>query len=152
VLCGSGEMAPQLDSEGVSYSLLPFPGAGHVPWDTNQVMEDEVDSAVAAFFYSVNCVQSAGPCYTAAIAPIEAEPEVSIYPNPAHNELDILQDAPGSGEIKLFDDTGRKIMQQLTTGKQTTLSLQGVAAGVYLLEIDFESNDVSPVTRKVVVE
>ncbi len=149
-LCGSGEMAPQMDSVGASYSLRPFVGSGHVPWDTNVVIENQMDSAVAAFFYSVNCAQSA--CPVTGIAAI-LSPQVNVFPNPAHNALHIsITDANELSEIRLYDCTGRQVMQQYHGGKQTTLATDALAQGIYMLRIDLKGSNTEPVTRMIAVE
>ena len=153
-MCGSGEMAPQFDSAQISTSLLPFPGSNHVPWDTTLVIENEVDSAVAAFFYSVNCVQATGYCnYPAGLTDIDLGPQVNVFPNPAHNVIHIsITDANELKEIRLYDCTGRQVMQQYTGGKQATLATDGLAQGVYTLRLDLKGPATQPVARKVVIE
>jgi hypothetical protein len=147
-------MAPQFDSAQISTSLLPFPGSNHVPWDTNLVIENEVDSAVAAFFYSVNCVQATGYCnYPAGLTDIDLGPQVNVFPNPAHNVIHIsITDANELKEIRLYDCTGRQVMQQYTGGKQATLATDGLAQGVYTLRLDLKGPATQPVARKVVIE
>ena len=150
-LCGSGEMAPQMDSVGASYSLMPFVGSGHVPWDTSQLIENEMDSAVAAFFYSVNCAQAA--CPTAGITALNLGPQVNVYPNPAHGSLHIsITDANELYEIRLYDCTGRLVMQQYRGGKQITIGTDGLAQGIYMLRIDLKDSNAGPITRMIAVE
>jgi para-nitrobenzyl esterase len=150
--CGSGEMSPALDSLGINNSLLPFPGSGHVPWDTNVLIENRMDSAVAAFFYSVNCTQAA--CNgSVGIKPVTIAPLLNIYPNPANNVLHIALTGPADlSQIRLFDCTGRQIRQLNTSGRQVTLSVDGLAQGVYLLRLDLKDSDTEPITRRVVIE
>lgn len=149
--CGSGEMAPKLDSVGVNYSLMPFPGSGHVPWDTNVIIQHEMDSAVAAFFYAVNCVQT--PCIATGIAPLDLGPQVSVYPNPAHNALHLnVTGDNGFSEIRIYDCTGRLALQQHIGGKQVTLLTEGLAAGIYTLRIGLKDPNMQPVIRMVAIE
>ena len=71
-----------------------------------------------------------------AIAQLEAEATIHIYPNPANEILTI--DFPAEvaqAEIKLYDVAGALQQVALASGKQTTLPLDKLAAGIYLLEI-----------------
>jgi hypothetical protein len=150
--CGSGEMSPQMDSVGVSNSLMPFPGSGHVPWDTNTLIENRMDSAVAAFFYSVKSSQLSCPTSTG-IAALTSQPQVSISPNPTNNLLHInLAGAFELSEIRLYDCTGREVRRQNTGGKQSIVATEGLAQGVYLLRIDLKGANTTPITQRVVIE
>lgn len=150
--CGSGSMAPAFDSAGVVNSLLPFPGSGHVPWDTNVVIMNRTDSAVAAFFYQVKCSQAAGHCNEpSGIANMQSTPQLSIYPNPATDLIQIK--VQGQNELlfaTLYDYTGREVLQQPATGNETSLNVKSLSAGVYSIRIDLR--DAPPVTRKVIIE
>lgn len=152
--CGSGEMAPRLDSVGVNYSLRPFPGSGHVPWDTNVLIENQMDSAVAAFFYQVKCTQPTGSCHGPnAVATLINEPNLNIYPNPANNILHItLTDANQLSELRLYDCTGRLVLQKYAGGNQTTLAVDGLAQGVYLLRVYLQGEGKEAIVRRVVIE
>jgi len=150
--CGSGAMAPAFDSAGVAYSLLPFAGSGHVPWDTNTTIMYRTDSAVAAFFYQVRCTQTAGHCSEpAGISGIAPASRLSIYPNPATDIIQITTlDQSVLSSVSLYDCTGREVAQQNGSGKSASLSLRGLSPGVYLLRLDID--DGTSVTRKVVIE
>ncbi len=150
--CGSGQMSPGLTNAGVSNSLMPFPGSGHVPWDTNTVIANQMDSAVAAFFYQVKCTHAvcAGPSGVESIA---NQSLANIYPNPATHNLNVVIN--GANEllvITLYDCTGRQVRQQLASGKQATLLVQGVALGVYLLRLDFKDGNSIPIIQQIIIE
>ncbi len=152
--CGSGGMAPKLDSVGVRYSLLPFPGSGHVPWDTNVVIENRMDSAVAAFFYSVNCVQAAGHCNQPLdIKTIAENAQLNIYPIPASDHIRIaVEDGNELSSATLYDYTGREVDQLNLSGKNASIPLQGLTPGIYILKVNLKDNTVFPITRKIQIE
>jgi len=152
--CGSGAMAPAFDSAGVMNSLMPFPGSGHVPWDTNTVIMNETDSAVAAFFYQVKCTQVAGHCNEPeGIANIVPTAKVNIYPNPATDHIYInVQDQNELSSVTLYDYTGREVSQTNVTGRNASLSVKGLSAGVYLLRVDMTGRNIIPINRKVTIE
>ncbi|MCW3125595.1 MAG: Carboxylesterase type [Bacteroidetes bacterium] len=152
--CGSQEMAPRLDSMGVIYSLQSFPGSGHVPWDTNTVIMDRMDSAVTAFFYSVKCSQTTGLC-TSPVKPTSvpniSAPAISIYPNPANDRIYIhVQDQNELLSTTITDYTGRIIKQQNITGTTTSIPVQGLCAGIYTVRLSLKSNDI--IIRKITIE
>jgi para-nitrobenzyl esterase len=159
--CGSGCMAPALDSLGVNYSLLPFPGSGHVPWDTNVAIAQRMDSAVAAFFYTVKCTQTAGICSspvppvdtTTGLVSLSDDMHLSVYPNPASDLVEIS--LSGQNELLsmlLYDYTGREVSSQNVSGKQAAVSVKGLAPGMYVLCIYLSNNSSIPIPRKIIVE
>jgi acetyl esterase/lipase len=150
--CGSGAMAPAFDSAGVTNSLLPFPGSGHVPWDTNIVIMNRTDSAVAAFFYQVKCTQATGHCSEPlGISDIANAPNLKIYPNPATDQIQITVDGQNELSIvSLYDYTGREVLTKTLSGKQASISLYGLSAGIYTLHV--ELRDSSHLTKKIVIE
>jgi len=150
--CGSGSMAPAFTNAGVTNSLLAFPGSGHVPWDTNTLIMNRTDSAIAAFFYQVKCTQAAGHCNEPlGITNISNTVDFSIYPNPATELIQIK--VRGQNELSfvtLYDYTGREVLQRPVNGNETSLSITGMSPGIYSLRV--ECRDAAPVTRMVVIE
>jgi hypothetical protein len=60
----------------------------------------------------------------------------SIYPNPLTDDLTIDCGAKKTGSIKLFNMLGEEIIcKQITDNNRTTLHLNGIKKGVYILEI-----------------
>ena len=150
--CGSGQMSPGLTNVGVGNSLMPFPGSGHVPWDTNTVIANRMDSAVAAFFYQVKCTQAvcSGP---SGIASISNQPWVNVYPNPALGILHIsITGLNELADIILYDCTGRQVRQQYATGRQTSMPMEDLSRGVYILRLNLKDARTGPVSQRIVLE
>ena len=152
--CGSGAMAPAFANAGVNYSLLPFPGSGHVPWDTNTTIMNRTDSAVAAFFYQVKCTQAAGRCNEpTGIKDIAATPQANIFPNPATDHIQItILDLNELSLATLYDYTGREISQIPISGKDASISVAGLSSGLYMLQINMKDINIIPITRKIQIE
>ena len=152
--CGSGAMAPAFDSAGVMNSLMAFPGSGHVPWDTNAVIMSRTDSAVAAFFYQVKCTQIAGHCNEPeGMTNIAPTANVNIYPNPATDHIYIsVQDQNELSSVSLYDYTGREVSQTNIIGRNASLSVKGLSAGVYLLRVDMADRNIIPINKKITLE
>jgi acetyl esterase/lipase len=151
--CGSGAMAPALASAGVDYSLLPFPGSGHVPWDTNATIMNRTDSAVTAFFYHINCTQAIGHCSVSTGITDITTPSVNIYPNPATDKIQIEtlgHDLLAS--VTLYDYTGRAVSQIPASGHSVSLSVKGFSSGIYVLHVLLSDQNTPPITRKITIE
>ena len=147
-LCGSAELEPQMDSLHIPTGLQPFPGAGHVPWDSNQGMMNEVDSALAIFFYTLNCPLPNGVPNVPA-----ADADIKVYPNPSNGQLHIsVTGANQLSSIVVSDITGRQILKQALSGTQVDVVLPSVSAGVYTLQMLLKADGISPVTKKIVIE
>jgi len=92
--------------------------------------------------------------------------ELRIYPNPATNELHIVQSAMGNGQyamgnrqlaMSMFDITGKCIFQsamsngqQAIGNKQMTIDVSGLSEGMYFVRIT-DANGISVKTEKVAV-
>lgn len=73
---------------------------------------------------------------------------VRVYPNPAHGVL-MLEGIEAFDDVQLRDITGRTVIQQRHSGHTATLSLQGLAQGLYQLVL---FGDGRFYTQKIVVE
>lgn len=73
---------------------------------------------------------------------------VRIYPNPAHNTLNI--EADNLKEVTLYSAIGTMIQKTTCTGKTSSMNVSGLSRGIYFVKItDYEGNIT---TRKVVIE
>lgn len=75
------------------------------------------------------------PPITVALEP-GVESDLKVFPNPAGDRLTIRFTGKAQGEslVRLLDLTGREIQRRDFTGNSADLSLEGVPAGMYLLE------------------
>lgn len=100
------------------------------------------------------CQNSANYSYTTAINDVSALAGIRIYPNPANEVLTVdlsAVSAEGKITVRLFDLSGRSLIDDenaVTDGGKTSLNLQGVAGGVYMLQV---SQGSEMVYRKVIV-
>lgn len=73
---------------------------------------------------------------TTGIAEQKSTAHFTVYPNPAHDQLYISTDAAYTGTgYTLTDLAGRKLLEGATGNVQTTVSLVGLAPGIYLLQL-----------------
>ena len=67
----------------------------------------------------------------------ENEAQVEVYPNPTKNLITI--EAEGMSEVLLYNTLGQCVMQKVCVGNQTTVDLQNVSEGLYLLRVKTEN-------------
>ena len=74
--------------------------------------------------------------------------EIRIYPNPAHNVLNIEGD--NLKEVALYSAIGTLVQKAVVSGKTVTLNVNGLTKGIYFVKLITGDGNIS--TRKVVVE
>jgi hypothetical protein len=89
------------------------------------------------------------------IEPIQAsnEVETAIFPNPTENRVNIQIDEAYQFDqlrIEVLDMTGRKVVETATTLSLTSLNLNGLDKGVYLIRI--MNNDENLNTSKLILK
>lgn len=67
----------------------------------------------------------------------EAASRVRIYPNPAKDVVRVALQEAASGQLSLFDNSGRRVLQQ-TLDADTALDVAQLPAGLYTAEIRFD--------------
>lgn len=75
--------------------------------------------------------------------------QVSIYPNPTKNIINIYSPIEQPQAVKLFDISGKLIHSNLLTENKQSIDISHLNAGVYLMKILFTDKEV---THKVVKE
>lgn len=66
---------------------------------------------------------------------IEGQAEVRLFPNPAHDHINVLCEGPA--EIRVHDVAGRMILEQRFRD-MTTIDVSGMPAGLYVYELMLE--------------
>lgn len=107
-----------------------FKGLYEVSYESNgQTMRDTINISEATELEIV-----AGNIATEVEREVLAEQNVLVYPNPAYNRFYIRKFTPEVATIRLFDLTGRKVLEQKTEAAETSLSVNHLS-GVFSLEI-----------------
>ncbi len=114
---------------------------------------------VTLYAYNGACVDSFTQTlviFTTGLNPTDANAFLSIFPNPVADELGINLNAKDSGKewsVKMIDMIGRTVATATITSvagnKQIILHLDGIAAGIYTLELQ---NNGTKLIRKIVKE
>ena len=133
-----------------------FAGAGMVLIPT--IVPQSVPQKGYVFKLDSNGCFGPGNCHNSILTVEElpaAASGISVYPNPAINEVNIqYTSAHGKHEVILRDMQGkevrRQLMEELTPGEQKVLlHIQGLAAGQYLIEIHGEKGRKEVVKVKI---
>ena len=62
---------------------------------------------------------------------------LSLYPNPAHQELNISIDSHTIDEVKIYTLTGQQILQERPAGG--TIDISHLQPGMYIVEVTIEN-------------
>lgn len=76
-------------------------------------------------------------------------PQFEVYPNPASDYIDVTSAVNGECTYTLMDATGRVVREQKSNSQTTRIMLDGLAAGVYVLQMQSESGVSS---REIIVQ
>ncbi|MFP9098893.1 PQQ-dependent sugar dehydrogenase [Flavobacterium sp. RHBU_24] len=74
---------------------------------------------------------------------------VRLYPNPAKNVLNIEATAPLPFTVKIYDISGKQLVQQDITTAQSAINISRLSAGVYIAEL---RSGTETMIRKLVVQ
>ena len=143
-LCGLGSLEARYDSMGINHMSHVFPGQGHVPWSSDAGMFVTVDSLVQQFLYNEVCIAPS------AVIDVQAAPQVDLYPNPAHDVINISSSRQ-LANITITDQVGRVVSEVKCQGTSAQVNTSKLAKGMYLLRMSFENGDFASVVRKVVI-
>jgi hypothetical protein len=83
-------------------------------------------------FFTLNIVN----CLNNGVSgPLAAESAISLYPNPANDEL-TLKTAPGLFYVyQLINETGQQLMRGNITGSETRIQVKALSPGIYFIKI-----------------
>lgn len=71
-------------------------------------------------------------------------PKVSIFPNPAENDLNLAWETPFSGRVRLLDIQGRILLEASPQNQvQWTMDISFLPIGVYVAELSNESGSLN---------
>ena len=148
-LCGLGSLMPRYTAESIYNMSMVFPGAGHVPWDTDPAQFNTVDSFVSVFLYNYSCPGMTEPN---SVSNVQSNTEVNLYPNPANDVLNLAA-SQAVKEISVYDETGRTVFQ--VSGINATryaINTSHFSAGLYFVKMKFSDEDNAPMVKRIVIE
>ena len=77
--------------------------------------------------------------------------ELTVYPNPAQDRLHISSEASMEGRAVLRDMVGKRVLTRSLNGSRTTLNVNELPSGVYLLSVHPDGKK-EPVRKKVMID
>lgn len=95
--------------------------------------------------YGYNNANNATNCYTLRVATGTASKgndlivtgKISAFPNPVNDQLTVnIDDLSGKASIRIFNSDGKMVLQQTTNRTATAINMSGMAAGVYLVQVE----------------
>ncbi len=147
-LCGLGALEPVYVSSGINHMSHIFPGDLHVPWASDPVKFNTVDSMIRVFLFNFICP---GVVYTG-VNNVNPVAELSIFPNPATSEVNISSSATING-IAAYDQTGRTVFSADNLNRDNfEINTSRFIKGVYFVKIRFNNDLIAPVVKRIVVE
>jgi len=132
---------------------MTFPGAGHVPWQTNNADFYMVDTLITGFLNKAMCAAPLPSCVvtTTGIHDIQYSAKIALYPNPASSNVNI-QSSEYINSISVADEMGRIVA---SVGGVNTMSYQlntsDLSPGIYFVRINDNLGHI-PAVRKVIIE
>jgi endoglucanase len=73
------------------------------------------------------------PCLTVSIAENEKNISISVYPNPAKDEVTVVSSE--KGDVRVFDVLGKTVLKKENSNERTVLDVSGLRGGVYFVEV-----------------
>lgn len=115
------------NSNGSSSSSM-----GQIARNTNTNASGTIQEGLQQPYEFVNVV---------AVEAILTGDQFSVYPNPTNNLLVITRDSQVGSEVqlRLFDATGKLILEEAMIATAHTLSLQNLSPGVYYLRLQMNN-------------
>jgi hypothetical protein len=93
-----------------------------------------------ALNYDATAVCDDGSCeYVTAIDELEAN--LSLYPNPANNVLNIVNDGAIITNVAIYNLNGQEVLYSDVNANEIRLNTSSISKGLYIVEI--RSNDIS---------
>jgi hypothetical protein len=75
--------------------------------------------------------------------------DVSIFPNPAYDVLNVHMAGIRTGNIQLYDISGKLQYERNITSKETTFNVSDLVSGIYILKLN---TDLGEHTEKVLIK
>lgn len=70
----------------------------------------------------------------------EATKDISVYPNPASENLYVNMAGILGANVSIFDITGKKVSQQILTEKLNSVNVASLANGMYVYQVNSNTN------------
>lgn len=150
-LCGLGAIQPYLTQYALSHvsKVYSAPNSGHVPWQNNAAIYEDVDTTTRNFLYNLICSGEVGqPVGINDVADVAAS--VRVFPNPTKSVVNVSFGEATFKTVQLIDATGRVAISKAVDGNTVSFDRNNMASGLYFVKA-MQANG-NTVTKKVIFE
>lgn len=150
-LCGLGAIQPFLTQYGLSHvsKVYSAPNSGHVPWQGNAAIYQDVDTTTRNFLYDLMCSGEVGqPVGINDVADVAAS--VRVFPNPTKEIVNVSFGEVAFKSVQLIDATGRVIENKAVDSNIASFNRNNMASGLYFVKA-MQANG-NTVTKKIIFE
>lgn len=145
-LCGLGQLESAYTTAGVYHMSKVYTGDGHVPWNSDMVKLNTVDSLVKEFLFTLVCPG------VSEVNEAIANTHLTIQPNPATDNAVVTASAE-LAVVYVTDMAGRVVMQIPAEGRsRVQLPASQLAQGLYIIRATFKQDTYAPVTERLIVK
>jgi len=141
----SDNYVPGTDSLGIGYSAAGVSTSPPTPNWLNGIIDDIrlYNRALSAAEVLEYC-DSAQMLPTNEVFPISnINPEIFIYPNPAHNNITIqFPGNAGTSDIQLINTLGQMIFDMKPTSSSVNIDISILPAGLYFIKAEYEGQNI----------
>ena len=148
----SGYYLYRKEGDGEYHRVKLFNASAVSFTDNSLIEEGDYYYRLYAYYQDLDCTSSPANChyypnvfelhvYYSPTGVEENEALVKVYPNPMKNLVTV--EAEGMIEVSVYNTLGQCVLQKGVAGEQTTVDLQHVSEGLYLLRIKTANGIVS---------
>lgn len=147
-LCGLGVLEGAYNANSVYHMSIVFPQEGHVPWSSNTVIFNSVDSIVTKFLAEGYVCEGLSVPGTKRLAP-----ELTLFPNPVRDVVNI-KSSSAIESLAIYDATGRLVGEYSGLNNYAyRINTAGLSTGFYFVKAKFvNDDDHMPVVKRIVIE
>jgi len=144
------DYAPTIDSLGIGY-FAPGLNTGYPYWFKGTIDDIRLYSRALSPAEVTEYCDSAQMLPTNEVSQItNVKPEIFIYPNPAHNNINIqLPDIAGTSDIQLHNTLGQMIFDMKPTGSSVNIDISILPSGLYFIKAECNGQSI---VRKILKE
>lgn len=138
-----------IDGEPILISTFTYGGGGSGPFFSNPSNFNSINSIMASLGGGYQLETATCTCDTLSIEDVEnASNNILVYPNPTSDILN-LKYSQIISDIEVLDINGRLILKSPINAKETTVNLNYLQNGIYILKINSEYGTI---TKKIIIE
>ena len=133
---------------GAKYQWLDC-NFGVISGQTSQTFQATISGDYAVEIGYQDCTDTSSCYYVNVVGIEEVSPNISIYPNPAHDWLFINNSVEGPVELELYNSVGQLVIKQESIEKGiSNVSIKNVVSGMYIAIV---RSSGSLIQKKVIV-